>query len=75
MLTTLMPALIACLTVVMSWGPKIGCTMIALYCFDVHERLQLRELLLRVVGRVEDACTGALFALATFLAAASIGAS
>ena len=34
MLTTLISALIADLTVESSCGPKIGCTMIALYCFD-----------------------------------------
>src|SRR6187551_1561163 len=33
-LTTLMPAWNACLTVSRSCGPKMGCRMIALYCFD-----------------------------------------
>ena len=34
MLTTLMPDLIAGLIVGISWGPKIGWTMIPSYCFD-----------------------------------------
>ncbi len=54
MFTTLMPALNAALTVERSCGPKMGWRMIPLYCFDCTERLQLLELLVRVVVRVED---------------------
>ena len=46
-----------------------------MYCFDGDHRLELRQLLFRVVGGVEDRHLDAFWALATLFAAASMGAS
>ena len=74
MLTTLTPFLIASFTPEISPVPKIGCTMIASYCFDVA-----------AVWSCENCAFGSLFASNTVIvalpffaaafAAASIGPS
>ena len=74
MFTTLIPDLIAALIAVVSCGPKIGCTMIAWYCFDEATVCSSESCFF---GSFAASKTVTLppCALATALAAASIGAS
>jgi hypothetical protein len=73
-LTTFNPFLIADLTVGINWGPKIGCTMIPLYCFDAIAVWSSDSCFLGSFA-ASNTWTEAFFAFATFLAAASMGAS
>src|SRR5262245_28017667 len=74
MLATLIFALIACRTVGISWGPKIGCRMIPLYCFDAITVCSCASCFFGSLA-ASKTVTDAFWALATFFAAASIGAS
>ena len=74
MLTTLSPDLIAVLIVGISCGPKIGCTMIPSYCFEVIAVWSCASCFFGSFA-ASKTVTEAPCALATALAAASIGAS
>ena len=73
-LTTLIPLLIACLTSGISWGPKMGCTMIASYCFDDTSVWSCENCFLGSFAASKTVTVAPLF-LATSFAALSIGAS
>ena len=74
MFTTLIPDLIADWTAVVSCGPKIGCTMIAWYCFDDATVWSSDSCFFGSLA-ASKTVTLAPCAFATAFAAASIGAS
>jgi hypothetical protein len=74
MLTTFSPALIACLIVGMSCGPKIGCTITASYCFE-ETTVCSSDSCFFVSFAASSTVTFAPCSFATAFAAASIGAS
>jgi hypothetical protein len=74
MFTTLSPDLTAWVMVGMSCGPKIGCTMIPSYCFDVIAVFSCASCFFGSFA-ASNTTTDAPWDFATALAAASIGAS
>ncbi len=74
MFTTSIPDAITDLILGISCGPKIGCTMIASYCFDVAIVVSCESCFFGSLA-ASNTVTLAPLALATALAAASMGAS
>ncbi len=74
MFTTLIPEAITDLISVISCGPKIGCTMIASYCFEVATVCSCASCFFGSLA-ASNTVTFAPPAFATAFAAASMGAS